>query len=94
MINIQAIIAIFTLLMLLAFLFKWLGKLSSASVSLGKWVVIGLGGLVLTWGIYNFIGSRFQLWEPLSLDKWLAELAESMRLDALYDYFRKWLGWF
>ncbi|OYT57458.1 MAG: hypothetical protein B6U76_01020 [Desulfurococcales archaeon ex4484_217_2] len=89
MINLQALGIIIGFIMLLAFFFKFMNKLHTVTYGSARWLLIGLGVLVLAWGIYNYMGYRFQLWEPLSLDTYINALAEKLNLKDWLDSLNK-----
>jgi len=76
---------VISVILALLTLAKWLGKLSQAGLTLTKWFLISTAGLVMVWGIYNVIGQRLGIWEPLSLDRWLQPLYSAM------EKFAEWL---
>lgn len=93
MIPLDTIMIIIGLLSIIVVFYKWLHKISTVSMSLGKWFVFSLAMLVLAWGLYNYIGVKFQLWEPLSLDAWINALAERLHLKWLLDNLNKIFRW-
>jgi len=76
---------VISVILALLTLAKWLGKLSQAGLTLTKWFLISVASLVMIWGIYNMLGQRLGLWEPISLDKWLQPLYDAM------ERFAEWM---
>ena len=98
MIDLETLFIFSTLLGVLVFWFKFVRRLGDVATTLGMWVAYSLFALVLCWGIYNAFGAYLRLWEPMSLDRWIAYVAEKLGLrgilDKLNDAFGGWLfGW-
>ena len=65
------LVGIFSALIMLA---RIMGKIGSASGRLLTWLLYGILGLLIIWGIYNQVGKQFGLWEPISFDTYLQRL--------------------
>ena len=72
-------------------LFKLWHGMGLGALSIFKWFLYGLGTLVVIWGLYNYIGSQFRLWEPLTLDIWIDQALEKLGIKDFIDFLNKWL---
>jgi len=76
---------VISVIMLLLTLASWLGKLSSAGLTVTKWFLISIGALLMLWGLYNTLGQRLGLWQPISLDAYLKPFTDAV------EQFVEWL---
>jgi Na+(H+)/acetate symporter ActP len=90
----QTVITAVSILLLIVAIIGFISKLGGMALSLGKWVLLGLLVLVMVWGLYNTLGARLGLWEPLSLDRWLKPVTEPLNAAAnwLWEKFVSLLG--
>jgi len=87
--NLNIIFYLVTLVLILLFLFKLFGKISMVGLSIGKFIILGIAILVVIWGIYNYVGYHFRLWEPMTLDAYINAILD--RIPPL-ERFLEWLN--
>jgi len=80
----NTLLAGISILLIIIAIIGFLSKLGGAAYTLGKWFLLSLLILVMVWGLYNTIGSKLGLWQPLSLDQWLKPITEP--LDAAVNW--------
>ncbi|NPA99687.1 MAG: hypothetical protein GXO43_09945 [Crenarchaeota archaeon] len=52
-------------------LLKIAGWLSKAGYNIVKWGAYTILGILVIWGLYNTIGVKLHLWDPISLDQFI-----------------------
>ena len=91
--NMTGFFVVISVILALLTLAKWLGQLSQAGLTLTKWFLISVAGLVMVWGIYNVIGQRLGIWSPISLDAYLKPISDAIErfIEWLLDMLARFL---
>lgn len=91
MYSFTAVKLLFTIFSILTFIYligKYANKVATAVNPIRYFIGVILL-IVIIWGLYNFIGAKTGLYEPLSLDKWINPIMD--KFTESLDRFFSWL---